>query len=108
MEELGKMLNENGECVVENFTVGRKGKNLAWSHCKKKKTTQKQIWYFYVCVINHDLIFICVAGYGSVFLPGELNLTNMNLDDIVHFRRKEVIVYPDDKDKPPVGEGLNR
>uniref|UniRef100_A0AAR2K7M0 Nuclear pore complex protein Nup98-Nup96 n=1 Tax=Pygocentrus nattereri TaxID=42514 RepID=A0AAR2K7M0_PYGNA len=71
MEELGKMLNENGDCIVENFTVGRK-------------------------------------GYGSVFFPGEVNLTNMNLDEIVHFRRKEVIVYPDDKDKPPVGEGLNR
>ncbi|TRY98366.1 hypothetical protein DNTS_021791 [Danionella cerebrum] len=71
LDELGKMLNENGECVVENFTIGRK-------------------------------------GYGSVFFPGEVNLTNLNLDDIVHFRRKEIIVYPDDKDKPPVGEGLNR
>ncbi|XP_005161496.1 nuclear pore complex protein Nup98-Nup96 isoform X1 [Danio rerio] len=71
MEELGKMLNENGECIVENFTIGRK-------------------------------------GYGSVFFPGEVNLTNMILDEIVHFRRKEIIVYPDDKDKPPVGEGLNR
>ncbi|XP_058271327.1 nuclear pore complex protein Nup98-Nup96 isoform X2 [Hemibagrus wyckioides] len=71
MEELGKMLNENGECIVENFTVGRK-------------------------------------GYGSVFFPGEVHLTNLNLDEIVHFRRKEVIVYPDDKDKPNEGEGLNR
>ncbi|KAM9451702.1 nuclear pore complex protein Nup98-Nup96-like isoform 2-T2 [Clarias gariepinus] len=71
MEELGKMLNENGECIVENFTIGRK-------------------------------------GYGSVFFPGEVNLTNLNLDEVVHFRRKEVIVYPDDKDKPPVGEALNR
>uniref|UniRef100_A0A672M5K4 Nuclear pore complex protein Nup98-Nup96 n=1 Tax=Sinocyclocheilus grahami TaxID=75366 RepID=A0A672M5K4_SINGR len=71
MEELGRMLNENGECIVENFTVGRK-------------------------------------GYGSVFFSGEVNLTNMNLDEIVHFRRKEIIVYPDDKDKPPAGEGLNR
>lgn len=71
MEELGKMLNENGECIVENFTVGRK-------------------------------------GYGSVFFPGEVNLTDLNLDEIVHLRRKEVIVYPDDKDKPSVGEGLNR
>uniref|UniRef100_A0A8C1VCF4 Nuclear pore complex protein Nup98-Nup96 n=1 Tax=Cyprinus carpio TaxID=7962 RepID=A0A8C1VCF4_CYPCA len=71
MEELGRMLNENGECIVENFTVGRK-------------------------------------GYGSVFFSGEVNLTDMNLDEIVHFRRKEIIVYPDDKDKPPVGEGLNR
>ncbi|XP_027009207.2 nuclear pore complex protein Nup98-Nup96 [Tachysurus fulvidraco] len=71
MEELGKMLNENGECIVENFTVGRK-------------------------------------GYGSVFFPGEVNLTNLNLDEIVHFRRKEVIVYPDDNDKPNAGDGLNR
>lgn len=48
------------------------------------------------------------TGYGSVFFPGEVNLTNMNLDEIVHFRRKEIIVYPDDKEKPPAGEGLNR
>ncbi|XP_023683557.2 nuclear pore complex protein Nup98-Nup96-like isoform X1 [Paramormyrops kingsleyae] len=71
MEELGRMVNEDGQCLVENFTVGRK-------------------------------------GYGSVFFPGEVNLTGLNLDEIVHFRRKEVIVYPDDKAKSPIGEGLNR
>uniref|UniRef100_A0A6Q2Y127 Nuclear pore complex protein Nup98-Nup96 n=1 Tax=Esox lucius TaxID=8010 RepID=A0A6Q2Y127_ESOLU len=71
MDELAKMVDENGECVVENFTVGRR-------------------------------------GYGSVFFHGEVNVTGLNLDEIVHFRRKEVIIYPDDKNKPPVGEGLNR
>lgn len=25
MEDLADMLDENGECVVENFSVGRKG-----------------------------------------------------------------------------------
>lgn len=25
MEDLAEMVDENGECVVENFTVGRKG-----------------------------------------------------------------------------------
>ncbi|XP_010780291.1 nuclear pore complex protein Nup98-Nup96-like, partial [Notothenia coriiceps] len=46
--------------------------------------------------------------YGSIFFPGEVNASGLNLDDIVHFRRKEVIVYPDDKNKPAEGEGLNR
>ncbi|KAM4726112.1 nuclear pore complex protein Nup98-Nup96 isoform 1-T2 [Anableps anableps] len=71
LEDLAEMVDENGECIVENFTVGRK-------------------------------------GYGSIFFPGEVNLTGLNLDEIVHFRRKEVIVYPDDKNKPLEGEGLNR
>uniref|UniRef100_A0A667YSH9 Nuclear pore complex protein Nup98-Nup96 n=1 Tax=Myripristis murdjan TaxID=586833 RepID=A0A667YSH9_9TELE len=71
MEELAEMVDESGECVVENFTVGRK-------------------------------------GYGSVFFPGEVKVTGLNLDEIVHFRRKEVIIYPDDKNKPAEGEGLNR
>ncbi|XP_071361953.1 nuclear pore complex protein Nup98-Nup96 isoform X2 [Trachinotus anak] len=71
MEDLAEMVDENGECVVENFTVGRK-------------------------------------SYGSIFFPGEVNVTGLNLDEIVHFRRKEVIVYPDDKNKPSEGEGLNR
>lgn len=71
MDDLAEMVDENGDCVVENFTVGRK-------------------------------------GYGSIFFPGEVNVAGLNLDDTVHFRRKEVIVYPDDKNKPPEGEGLNR
>ncbi|XP_044274493.1 nuclear pore complex protein Nup98-Nup96 isoform X2 [Varanus komodoensis] len=71
MDELAKMTNDKGECIVTDFTIGRK-------------------------------------GYGSIYFEGEVNLTSLNLDEIVHIRRKEVIVYPDDELKPPVGEGLNR
>ncbi|XP_061558364.1 nuclear pore complex protein Nup98-Nup96 isoform X1 [Phycodurus eques] len=71
MDELADMVDDGGECVVENFTIGRK-------------------------------------GYGSIFFPGTVNVTGLDLDQIVHFRRKEVIVYPDDKNKPADGEGLNR
>ncbi|XP_075402305.1 nuclear pore complex protein Nup98-Nup96 isoform X6 [Tenrec ecaudatus] len=71
MDDLAKITNEKGECVVSDFTIGRK-------------------------------------GYGSIYFEGDVNLTNLNLDDIVHIRRKEVIVYLDDNQKPPVGEGLNR
>ncbi|NXI48323.1 NUP98 protein, partial [Galbula dea] len=71
LEELASFVNDKNECIVTDFTIGRK-------------------------------------GYGSIYFEGEVNLTNLNLDDIVHIRRKEVIVYPDDEQKPPIGEGLNR
>ncbi|XP_063806920.1 nuclear pore complex protein Nup98-Nup96 isoform X2 [Pseudophryne corroboree] len=71
MEELAEQVDENGQCIVDGFTIGRE-------------------------------------GYGSICFEGLVNLTNLNLDDIVHIRNKEVVVYTDDRDKPPVGEGLNR
>ncbi|XP_041359202.1 nuclear pore complex protein Nup98-Nup96-like [Gigantopelta aegis] len=71
LDELTEMMDENGDCLVDDFTIGR-------------------------------------IGYGSVFFPGTTNVVDLNLDEIVHFRRKEVIVYPDDNNKPPLGEGLNK
>lgn len=71
MEELAKMADDEGKCVVDGFTIGRR-------------------------------------GYGSIYFEGQIDLTNLNLDEIVHVRSKEVIVYTDDGNKPPVGEGLNR
>ncbi|XP_044256345.1 nuclear pore complex protein Nup98-Nup96 isoform X2 [Tribolium madens] len=47
-------------------------------------------------------------GYGNVHYPDPINIANMNLDEIIHFRHREVIIYPDDTKKPPIGEGLNR
>ncbi|XP_017793152.1 PREDICTED: nuclear pore complex protein Nup98-Nup96 [Habropoda laboriosa] len=47
-------------------------------------------------------------GYGNVYFPESFDIYGLNLDEIVHFRHKEVIIYPDDEEKPPVGQGLNR
>lgn len=47
-------------------------------------------------------------GYGNVFFDEEIDVSGLNLDDICHFRNKEIILYQDDDNKPPVGEGLNR
>jgi nuclear pore complex protein Nup98-Nup96 len=47
-------------------------------------------------------------GYGNVYFPDPIDIANLNLDEIVHFRHREVIIYPDDGNKPPVGKGLNR
>ena len=37
-----------------------------------------------------------------------MNVANLNLDDTVFIGHKEVTVFPDDLNKPPLGEGLNR
>ncbi|XP_022250007.1 nuclear pore complex protein Nup98-Nup96-like isoform X2 [Limulus polyphemus] len=71
LEELATMTDEKGNCIVENFTIGRE-------------------------------------SYGNVFFPGTTNVSGLNLDELVHFRRKEITVYPDDENKPPLGEGLNK
>ncbi|KAH8418084.1 hypothetical protein KR222_011569 [Zaprionus bogoriensis] len=47
-------------------------------------------------------------GYGNVYFGKEMDVAGLNLDEIVHFRNKEVIIYPDDDNKPPIGNGLNR
>ena len=47
-------------------------------------------------------------GYGNIHYPGTINVANLNLDATVFIRHKEVIVYPDNKNEPPLGEGLNR
>lgn len=47
-------------------------------------------------------------GYGNVYFATPIDLTNMNIDELVHFRYRELTIYPDDKVKPPLGQGLNR
>ncbi|CAF0852273.1 unnamed protein product [Brachionus calyciflorus] len=58
------------------------------------------------CIV--DNFAIGRVDYGCITYPGLTNLKNMNLDEIIHIRRKEVHVYPDDTKKPAVGQGLNK
>ncbi|CAG0880668.1 unnamed protein product [Cyprideis torosa] len=48
-------------------------------------------------------------GYGVIHWPDPIDdLAGVDLDEIVHIRRKEVVVYPDEAKKPAVGQELNR
>ncbi|XP_021775461.1 nuclear pore complex protein NUP98A-like isoform X2 [Chenopodium quinoa] len=47
-------------------------------------------------------------GFGWVKFYGETNVRGLNLDSLVHFNYREVIVYDDESEKPPVGQGLNK
>ncbi|KAF5739041.1 hypothetical protein HS088_TW12G00239 [Tripterygium wilfordii] len=47
-------------------------------------------------------------GYGSVRFLGKTDVRWLGLDQIVKFRRHEVVVYQDEMSKPAVGQGLNK
>uniref|UniRef100_A0A0A9CQN7 Peptidase S59 domain-containing protein n=1 Tax=Arundo donax TaxID=35708 RepID=A0A0A9CQN7_ARUDO len=47
-------------------------------------------------------------GYGSIKFLGETDVRGLDLESIVEFNNREVIVYKDDSKKPLLGEGLNK
>ncbi|PPS04601.1 hypothetical protein GOBAR_AA16062 [Gossypium barbadense] len=47
-------------------------------------------------------------GYGSIKFLGETDVRCLDLESLVQFNNREVIVYMDDSKKPPVGQGLNK
>ncbi|XP_048445082.1 nuclear pore complex protein NUP98A-like [Pyrus x bretschneideri] len=48
------------------------------------------------------------VGYGSIKFFGETDVRCLDLEALVQFNNREVIVYMDDSKKPPVGHGLNK
>ncbi|WOL15771.1 nuclear pore complex protein [Canna indica] len=47
-------------------------------------------------------------GYGSIKYFGETDVRGLDLESIVQFNNREVIVYKDESKKPPLGQGLNK
>ncbi|XP_030499862.2 nuclear pore complex protein NUP98A isoform X1 [Cannabis sativa] len=47
-------------------------------------------------------------GFGSIKFLGETDVRRLDLESLVQFNNREVIVYMDESKKPPVGQGLNK
>lgn len=47
-------------------------------------------------------------GYGSIRFIGETDVRRLDLESLIQFNNREVIVYMDESKKPPVGQGLNK
>ncbi|KAI3453280.1 hypothetical protein Pfo_009943 [Paulownia fortunei] len=47
-------------------------------------------------------------GYGSIKFFGETDVRRLDLESLIQFNNREVIVYMDESKKPAVGQGLNK
>lgn len=47
-------------------------------------------------------------GYGSIKFFGGTDVCGLDFGSLVQFNNREVIVYMDEGNKPPVGQGLNK
>lgn len=52
----------------------------------------------------------CVGAQdlGKIEFLGITDVRGADLDSIIHFSRGEIVVYPDERKKPPIGEGFNK
>lgn len=76
-------------------------------YCQPTKEALQDCFSNGLCHIEAGLT-VGRLGYGSVFWRGPFEVRNLNLDEIVHFRNKEIVVYPDESTKPEIGTELNR
>ncbi|KAM7525984.1 hypothetical protein LguiA_015886 [Lonicera macranthoides] len=47
-------------------------------------------------------------GFGSIKFLGETDVRRLDLESLIQFNHREVIVYMDETKKPPIGQGLNK
>ena len=47
-------------------------------------------------------------GYGSVRFDGETDVRKLDIASFVEFNNREILVYRDESNTPPVGQGLNK
>uniref|UniRef100_A0A8D8XNV0 Nuclear pore complex protein Nup98-Nup96 n=1 Tax=Cacopsylla melanoneura TaxID=428564 RepID=A0A8D8XNV0_9HEMI len=97
---------ENKQVEVFNIKLTRKGYYLSptLNELKQLKSNTNGPCIVEGFTIGHE-------EFGNVCYLQSIDISEMNnldFDSIVEFRFKEVILYPDDFNKPPVGTALNR
>lgn len=47
-------------------------------------------------------------GYGSVKFDGETDVRKLDIASIIEFNNREIVVYRNESQTPPIGQGLNK
>jgi len=55
-----------------------------------------------------DNFTVLKEDVGKVTFLGQTDVRGLDIDRIISFKDREIIVYPNDQDKPAIGEGLNK
>jgi len=59
-------------------------------------------------LMSVDDFTVIKEDVGKVTFLGQTDVRGLDLDRIVTFKDREIIVYPNENDKPAIGEGLNK
>ena len=68
----------------------------------------KKIYRMTAEELKHVKNFQIKNKWGSIEFDDETDIMNVNIDEIINIAYEEVIVYPEDSSKPPIGQKLNK
>lgn len=70
LEELGRMVGEDGACLVENFTVGRKGEPASNPQPRGMSSVSSSSSYSFLCLCFSSVYAAVSAGSRAVVPVG--------------------------------------
>jgi hypothetical protein len=59
-------------------------------------------------LMSVDDFTVLKEDVGKVTFLGQTDVRGLDLDRIVSFKDREIVIYPNEKDKPAIGDGLNK
>jgi len=105
--------NSYTEAVVDNRTDAEVDKSVPVPKCTRNGVHTIPSMDILLKMTKDELMSVrdftvIKDDVGKVTFKGATDVIGLDIDRIVAFKDREIIVYPNESDKPTVGEGLNK